>query len=100
MSTCGTLGAGTDFTLTSIVEQQSVTVTPDTMSDVSVGLVMSPTSAFGGPGALTQAQRAVFSMAYRETTYDLGCIGLGGLITGGSAAASAPINMVENLSPT
>jgi len=87
----GTLGAGTDFTLTSVVDQQSVTVTPDTMSDATASLVMSPTSASGGPGALSQTQRAIFSTAYQETAYGLGCVGLGGLIAGGSAAASAPI---------
>jgi RHS repeat-associated protein len=63
----GTLGADTNFTLTSRVEQQSVTVTPDTMSDVTASLVMSPMSAYGGPMA-PSAQRMLHAIAEAAPT--------------------------------
>jgi RHS repeat-associated protein len=40
---------------------------------------------------LPENARKVITVAYLRTQHDLGCVGLGGAITGGSVAASSPI---------
>jgi RHS repeat-associated protein len=63
------------------------TVGVDVPTTPVTGNVSTPTS----PDELTPAQRTIFTLAYQRSVHDLGCVGLGGLIAGGSAAASAPI---------
>lgn len=40
---------------------------------------------------LREAARQSLELAYQRTAHDLGCVGLGALITGGAGAASAPV---------
>jgi hypothetical protein len=40
---------------------------------------------------LTPQAQTILNLTYLRSVHDLGCVGLGGLIAGGSAAASAPI---------
>jgi RHS repeat-associated protein len=40
---------------------------------------------------LGEAARQTLELAYQRTAHDLGCVGLGALVTGGAGAASAPI---------
>ncbi len=40
---------------------------------------------------LPENARKVFTVAYLRTQHDLGCVGLGGLVSGGAGLASAPI---------
>jgi hypothetical protein len=47
------------------------------------GLTAAPTSE--------QRAQVVLSLAYAQTVHDLGCVGLGATVAGGSMAASAPI---------
>ena len=91
---------GDYFSLTSVIDQQSVTVTDsgtsNDVSGVTSSLGLSSTTAYGGAGALSQAQRAIFTTAYQETVHGLGCVGLGYGVAG--AGLRAPTISFRNRS--